>query len=69
MGGGYPTDLDPRSESFEHIVRSHRDVYEDAADNLRAFMGGEGSAEGDGVGVSADATRGVPAAGEVARRW
>ncbi|CAM9426428.1 unnamed protein product, partial [Hapterophycus canaliculatus] len=34
MGGGYPTDLDPASDSFGHIVRSHRDVYEDAADCL-----------------------------------
>ncbi|CAM9199061.1 unnamed protein product [Discosporangium mesarthrocarpum] len=27
MGGGYPMDMDPRSEGFYHIVRSHMDVY------------------------------------------
>ncbi|CAM9811934.1 unnamed protein product [Ectocarpus sp. 8 AP-2014] len=36
MGGGYPKDLDPASEDFGHIVRSHRDVYEDAAACIKA---------------------------------
>lgn len=79
MGGGYPTDLNPGSESFGHIVRSHRDVYEDAAGILQAssstlFRGGEGSVvEGGRGGVRgstdcADASD-APSAGEVARRW
>lgn len=71
MGGGYPTDLNPDSESFGHIVRSHRDVYEDAADSLQAWSscrGGGGSVEGGGVSGSTDAPE-VPPAGEVARRW
>ncbi|CAB1109296.1 unnamed protein product [Ectocarpus sp. CCAP 1310/34] len=36
MGGGYPKDLNPASEDFGHIVRSHRDVYEDAAACIEA---------------------------------
>lgn len=69
MGGGYPTDLNPDSDSFGHIVRSHRDVYEDAADSLAAlFWGGEGSAGGGDGGDPRGAPR-VTAAGEVARRW
>ncbi|CAM9445002.1 unnamed protein product [Pylaiella littoralis] len=42
MGGGYPRDLDPTSESFGHIVRSHQDVYEDAAECIKtsALSGG-----------------------------
>ena len=38
MGGGYPRDLDPGSESFGQIVRSHQDVYVDAAECLSASV-------------------------------
>eukprot|EP00752_Nemacystus_decipiens_P011629 g10324.t1 len=76
MGGGYPTDLNPGSESFGHIVRSHRDVYEDAADSVQAspsswIRGGGGSADGGGGTRSTDwaDAPGAPAAGEVASRW
>lgn len=68
MGGGYPTDLNPGSESFEHIVRSHRDVYEDAAASLQASLGDEFSTGGGDGSVSPDAP-GAAAAGEVAKRW
>eukprot|EP00904_Undaria_pinnatifida_P012001 jgi/Undpi1/7931/HiC_scaffold_24.g10403.m1 len=46
MGGGYPRDLDPGSESFRHIVRSHQDVYVDAAECLStSVLGAQGGGE------------------------
>ncbi|CAM9476896.1 unnamed protein product [Scytosiphon promiscuus] len=73
MGGGYPTDLDPRSESFGHIVRSHRDVYEDAAQCLASsdwlqLRGRRGSRTDQGGG-GAGADEFGKAIGEVAGKW
>lgn len=73
MGGGYPTDLHPGSESFGHIVRSHRDVYEDAADCLLNAdwlrRGGRQGSLGEHGGKGAEDGGGVEATGEVARNW
>lgn len=70
MGGGYPRDLDPDSRAFWHIVRSHRDVYEDAAGCIKAAaLGGDRDPMGGGIDQDSRAKGGNPAAGEVARRW
>lgn len=37
MGGGYPKDLHAASESFRQVVRSHQDVYVDAAERLSSM--------------------------------
>ena len=29
MGGGYPTDLNPDSDSYKQIIRAHTNVYKD----------------------------------------
>lgn len=58
-------DLSPDSKSFRHIVRSHQDVYVDAAECMEA------STVGGDRGFSRDEMNGLSAekAGEVAGRW
>lgn len=41
MGGGYPKNLSTSSESFRRIVRSHQDVYLDAAEVLLSSISPE----------------------------
>eukprot|EP00617_Octactis_speculum_P027301 CAMPEP_0185758912 /NCGR_PEP_ID=MMETSP1174-20130828/17611_1 /TAXON_ID=35687 /ORGANISM="Dictyocha speculum, Strain CCMP1381" /LENGTH=49 /DNA_ID=CAMNT_0028438989 /DNA_START=599 /DNA_END=748 /DNA_ORIENTATION=+ len=36
MGGGYPKDMDPESQSFADVVGAHTDVYVQAAQTHHA---------------------------------
>lgn len=68
MGGGYPKDLDPTSEWFGHIVRSHQDVYTDAAHMLHSYFG-LGETLGTDQGFAGSSLPPSKDAGAVARRW
>lgn len=35
MGGGYPRDMNPRSQAFQEVVECHADVYRDCIDAYR----------------------------------